>query len=163
MRSSVDQTESMRISVDAFTEFVREKEPVLRNALVATLGQERGRESAAEAFGFAWQHWDRVSQMDHPVAYLFRVGRSRTRFRRRRRPIFDPVPNPELPHVEPGLPAALGKLSKKQRLAVVLVHAYDWNRNEAADVIGVGSSTLDTHLARGLRKLRNELGVELDG
>jgi DNA-directed RNA polymerase specialized sigma24 family protein len=131
--------------------------------LEATLGQERGRESAAEAFEYAWQHWDRVSQMDYPVAYLFRVGRSRTRFRRRVRPVFDPVPNGELPHVEPGLPAALARLPAKQRVAVVLVHAYGWNRREVSELTGTKLSTLDGHLARGLRKLRNELGVDLDG
>lgn len=151
------------VLTDAFTAFVEKKEPVLRRALVATLGQERGRESTAEAFEYAWQHWDRISQMEHPIAYLYRVGRSRTRFRRRVRPVFDPVPNPELPHVEPGLPAALQKLSEKQRLAVVLVHAFDWSRQEASEVMGTRVSTVDTHLARGLKKLRSELGVDCDG
>ncbi len=73
------------------------------------------------------------------------------------------MPGPSLPHVEPGLPAALARLSDKQRLAVVLVHAFDWSRHEAAQVMGSRVSTVDTHLARGLRKLRSELGVEIDG
>ncbi|HSM00994.1 MAG TPA: sigma factor-like helix-turn-helix DNA-binding protein [Acidimicrobiia bacterium] len=156
------QTQSGRIAADAFSAFVREKEPVLRRALVATLGQERGREAAAEAFAYAWQHWDRVGSMAHPIAYLFRVGRSRTRYRRRERPVFDAVPSQELPHVEPGLPRALGRLSEKQRLAVVLVHAFGVSRREAAQVMGTRPSTVDTHLARGLRKLRSELGVDDD-
>jgi DNA-directed RNA polymerase specialized sigma24 family protein len=54
-------------------------------------------------------------------------------------------------------------LSEQQRVAVVLVHAYGWDRKDAADLLGTSLSTLDTHLNRGLRKLRTVLGVELDG
>jgi RNA polymerase sigma factor (sigma-70 family) len=61
--------------------------------------------------------------------------------------------------VEPGLPAALRRLSEKQRVAVVMVHAYGWSREETALLMGLTMSTVDTHLQRGLSKLRNVLGV----
>jgi DNA-directed RNA polymerase specialized sigma24 family protein len=54
-------------------------------------------------------------------------------------------------------------LSERQRIAVVLVHAYGWDRKETADLLGTSPSTLSTHLDRGLRKLRTALGVELNG
>jgi len=149
-------------AVDDFTEpftiFVKEVETRLRHALVAVFGQEQGRDATAEALAYAWEHWDRISGMDNPVGYLYRVGRSRGQ-RRRNRPVFDPVPSNHLPDVEPGLPNALLGLSEKQRVAVVMVHAYDWPRHEAADLLGVSVSTLDTHLQRGLAKLRTGLGV----
>lgn len=149
-------------AVDGFTEsftiFVKEVEARLRHALVAVFGQEQGREATAEALAYAWEHWDRVGDMDNPAGYLYRVGRSRGQ-KRRSRPVFDPVPPDHLPEVEPGLPAALMGLSEKQRVAVVMVHAYDWPRQEAAELLGVSVSTLDTHLQRGLNKLRNGLGV----
>jgi RNA polymerase sigma factor (sigma-70 family) len=69
------------------------------------------------------------------------------------------VPSNPLPLVEPGLPDAISGLSERQRLAVVLVHAYGWDRGEVADLVGVSASTIDTHLARGLSKLRRSLGV----
>lgn len=151
------------LAADSFTRFVREIEPPLRHALTASLGQERGREATAEALGWAWEHADRALGFEHPVGYLVRVGKSRVRVRRWHRPAFAPVPDGGLPHVEPALPMALRKLSHRQRIAVVLVHGYGWDRGETARLLGVSVSTLDTHLSRGLEKLRNALGVGPDG
>jgi RNA polymerase sigma factor (sigma-70 family) len=65
----------------------------------------------------------------------------------------------ELPHVEPRLASALSSLSERQRVAVLLVHAHGWTLEAAAEVVGVSTSTLRNHLARGLAKLRDQLGV----
>jgi hypothetical protein len=46
-----------------FEGFVRESEPRLRCALVAAYGFEEGRDATAEAFAYAWEHWERVRQM----------------------------------------------------------------------------------------------------
>jgi len=151
------------VAADSFSRFVREVEPPLRHALTASLGQELGREATAEALAWAWEHADRALGLEHPVGYLFRVGKSSLRVRRRFRPLFTPVPDGELPHVEPGLPAAMRSLSERQRVAVVLVHAYGWDRREAAHLLGTSLSTLNTHLHRGLGKLRAALGVGADG
>jgi RNA polymerase sigma-70 factor (ECF subfamily) len=64
--------------------------------------------------------------------------------------------------VEPALGAALDSLSRKQRVAVVLVHAYEWTHAEAAQVMGIKEPTVKTHVQRGLVKLRRSLGVTLD-
>ena len=147
--------------VDAFTEFVEQAEPRLRISLMAAFGGERGREATAEALAYAWENWERVGVLEFPVAYLFRVGRSRTR--RRKRLLFwrdeDHI-DPQL--VEPALGAALDSLSRKQRVAVVLVHAYEWTHAEAAQVMGIKEPTVKTHVQRGLVKLRRSLGVTLD-
>ena len=146
-------------ATESFTVFVKETEPRLRHALVAVFGQELGREATAEALAYGWEHWDQVEGMENPVGYLYRVGRSRGR-PRRVLPSFLPVVADRLPDVEPGLPAALSDLSEKQRVAVVMVHAYGWPRDEAAAMLEISVSTLDTHLQRGLAKLRSALGVE---
>lgn len=143
----------------SFTVFMKEMEPRLRHALVAVFGQEHGREATADALTYAWEHWDRVGAMENPAGYLYRVGRSHRPIAAI--PIFSPVPAHRQPDVEPGLPAALGALSEKQRVAVVMVHAYDWSRQETAALLDVSVSTLDTHLHRGLAKLREGLGVEV--
>jgi DNA-directed RNA polymerase specialized sigma24 family protein len=96
--------------------------------------------------------------MRNPSGYLYRVGRSSQR--RRREPNWLAVPAHRTPDVEPRLPAALSRLSEKQRIAVVLVHAYEWTRREVADLTGMALSTVDSHLSRGLQKLRTDLGVE---
>jgi DNA-directed RNA polymerase specialized sigma24 family protein len=151
------------VAADTFSRFVREVEPPLRHALIASLGQERGREATAEALAWAWEHSDRALGLEHPVGYLFKVGKSCIRVRRRFRPLFEPVPDRDLPHVEPALPAAMRTLSERQRIAVVLVYAYGWDRQETADLLGLSVSTLNTHLNRGLEKLRTALGVEAHG
>lgn len=70
-------------SRDGFEEFVRAHEARLRTALVLTYWPDAGREAAAEALAWAWEHWDRIAVMDAPVPYLYRVGQSRTRRIRR--------------------------------------------------------------------------------
>lgn len=141
-----------------FEAFVSEVEQKLRVALTAVFGQDTGRDAASAALLYAWENWDRVSDMENPAGYLYRVGRSSQR--RRKEPVWKPIPSSVIPDVEPGLPEALSLLSEKQRLAVVLVHAYGWSRKEAAEMIGMSTSTLDNHLARGLTRLRTSLGVE---
>ena len=150
----------MTVSSDGsdFEAFVEGVEENLRVALIAVFGPEDGRDAAAAALAFAFEEWDRVSQMENPAGYLYRVGRSSQR--RRKEPKWLPVPIETIPDVEPGLPKAMSSLSEKQRLAVVLVHAYGLDRREVAELAGLSVSALDTHLARGLSKLRRSLGAE---
>jgi RNA polymerase sigma-70 factor (ECF subfamily) len=143
-----------------FTRFVEQYEAKLRLSLVAMYGPERGREAAAEAFAYAWEHWDRVRVMERPVGYLFRVGQSRTRHRLRPW-TGDSEPRRE-PWVEPALPSALQRLSRRQRTAVVLVHAYGWTHGDVAELMGVRTPTVKKHVQRGLAKLRHFLGVSRD-
>jgi DNA-directed RNA polymerase specialized sigma24 family protein len=64
---------------DSFTEFVIATELLLRRALTAAFGPERGREAAAEALACGWEHWDRIQGMANPAGYLYRLGRDRAR------------------------------------------------------------------------------------
>ena len=59
----------MQTTSDAFTEFVREAEPRLRRALVVTWGGDRGREATAEALAWAWEHWERVEELQNPAGH----------------------------------------------------------------------------------------------
>ena len=63
--------------------------------------------------------------------------------------------------VEPELPAALAKLSEGQRTSVMLVYTFEYTLAEAAELLGVSKSTIQTQVERGLSRLRNELGVTL--
>jgi DNA-directed RNA polymerase specialized sigma24 family protein len=143
-----------------FSAFFEGIEPRLRRALVAAYGSERGREAAAEALAYAWEHWDSLQGVRNPLAYLYRVGQSRTRGRKER-PLFVSVPSSE-PWIEPNLGAALVSLSVAQRTAVVLVHGFGWTMKEVADCTGIRVTTVQNHLDRGLRKLRAELKVVSD-
>ncbi len=141
-----------------FAAFVARVEPSLRRAHFAALGIDRGREATAEALAWAWEHWQRVEKMTNPAGYLFRVGQSRTR-QRKELPVF--VRHEwEDPWIEPELGTALAELSEKQRLAVVLVHAFGWTMRDVADLTGTKIPTIQTHLDRGLARLRTRLEVE---
>ena len=93
--------------------------------------------------------------MDNPVGYLYRVGQSRTRARRR-----PSLPAPEalgLPDVEPTLIAELQRLPERQRVAVWLVHACEWTHREVGEALGISTSAVSTHVARGTERLRARL------
>lgn len=147
-----------------FVEFARRAEPRLNVALTAAYGPDTGHEATAEALEYGWLHWDRVGVMENPVGYLYRVGQSRARrllvFSRRR--VCPSVPqrvsNPE-PWIEPGLPGALARLSRRQRTAVVLVCGFGWTQAEVGELLGVSRTTVEQHVQRGLKRLRRELKV----
>jgi DNA-directed RNA polymerase specialized sigma24 family protein len=148
---------------DSFSGFVGDKERQLRHALTAAYGYERGREAAAEALAYGWEHWERVSAMDNPGGYLYRVGLDRAR---RMKPKTVTSSLPEVASgrdlwFEPGLPLAMANLPVQQRTVIALLHGYQWSIGEVADLMGISRSTVQSYAERGLAKLRRKLGVEL--
>jgi DNA-directed RNA polymerase specialized sigma24 family protein len=140
-----------------FERFVHEVEPSLRRALIAAYGIERGRDAAAEALGWAWENWDRAKDLESKVAYLFRVGQSKTRGHKT--PIIFERITPTDRWFEPSLAPALAELTEHQRVAVVLVHGFGWKLREVAELLGVSISTTQSHVERGLRNLQNTMEV----
>ncbi len=145
---------------EAFEEFFASAEPRLRRALVAAYGLERGREAAAEALAYSWEHWSSVRRMQNPLGYLYRVGQSKTRPRLVRR--LTSRPETVEPIVEPGFTVALAGLSERQRVATVLIHGFGWTHVEVAELIGVSATTVQNHLERGMSALREALEVRED-
>lgn len=137
---------------------MRRVEPGLRRALFAALGAQRGRDATAEALAWAWEHWSRVIELKNPTGYLFRVGQSRSRSRRWR--AVHGRSEWSEPVVEPHLTKALVELSEAQRIAVILVHGFGWTMREVAELNGIQVTSVQTHLERGLRKLRVALEVD---
>ncbi len=153
-----------RAGVDglAYTDFVKEAGGRLRLALIAAYGASVGEDATADALAYGWEHWDRISRMQNPAGYLYRVGQTKAR-----RGIFRPPPNVPRPRpvnptpwVEPGLAGALEKLTIRQRTVVMLVHGFGWTISEVAELWDVRFSTAKAHLDRGMRKLREQLGVD---
>jgi len=146
---------------DSFTEFMSRYEVKLRQSLTAAFGVERGVEGTADALAYGWEHWARVSAMENPAGYLYRVGYDRARrvsSKRVRLPAVDPVTQP---WVEPGLPKAFAGLPELQRVVVGLLHGYQWSMAEVAEYLGVSKGTVQTHDRRGMERLRRDLGVKL--
>src|SRR5262249_29906409 len=95
-----------------------------------------------------------VRTLDSPVRYLYRVGVSRTRPRRARFLPARPEPSAADMCPDPDLARALERLSRRQRVAVVLVHAYGWKLHEVGALLRMSPSTVATHVERGLAQLR---------
>ena len=148
--------------VDSFTEFVREVEPRPQRALIARFGPELGRDSAAEALAWAWEHWDRVTGLENAAGYLYRVGVSKARSLRRPGALMPAVDDVRSPWVEPALPGALERLSDRQRTVVLLVYSMGWKHREVAETLGMRTGTVRKHLERGMAKLRASLKVTDD-
>ena len=151
-------------AAEDFASFIREVGPRLKQALIAAVGGEAGREATAEALAWAWEHWDELSAMTNPAGYLYRLGKNRARSVLRRKPVFPPVP-PEAPHtpwVEPALPDAVARLSEMQRITVMLIHGFGWTQRQVAQYLDVSAGTVQTHVERGMAKLRADLKVEID-
>ena len=148
----------------AFRAFVAEAAIGLRRALVAGLGPDVGQEALSEALAYGWEHWDRVRSMDNPAGYLYRVGYRWGLRARRHRPgvMFPPPSTNEGIWVEPELPAALASLSERQRVAVVMVEAYGWTYREVAQLMSISGGAVETHVRRGLRRLRAHLEADRD-
>jgi len=147
--------------VAGFDEFVAVVRPPLARAFAAAYGIDRGQEALAEAMGYAWEHFEVVAAMDNPAGYLYRVGQSRSRPRRK----LAAFPTPAslgLPDVEPRLGLALEGLSERQRVCVMLVYAFEWTHQEVADLLELSRSTVQNHVERGLEHLRIVIGTSTD-
>lgn len=148
----------------AFAVFFEEAEPRLRMALAGAFGPDLGREAAADALAWAWQHWSRLDDMDNPIGYLYRVGRSRGLRHLGRREFatadgaFDR--SSEDPDPDVTLLAHVAQLPERQRVAVWMVHGLGYPHAEVAEVLGCSRPTVATHVRRGLRRLRQRLEAE---
>ncbi len=156
-------------SAQEFSAYFAAVEPRLRHALIAGFGPDDGREAAADALAWGWQHWDRLRAMDNPDGYLYRVGRNRalrqrTRDRRQTkgRPVDEPATPWHFPDFEPALGGFLALLSHQQRTCVWLVHGLGYTLADTARMLGCSRSTVAAHVHRALAILRAGLEAPSD-
>jgi DNA-directed RNA polymerase specialized sigma24 family protein len=147
---------------EEFETFFVTVEPRLRHSLVAAYGADAGSDATAEALTWAYEHWDRLQDVESPVAYLFRVAQTRSRRNRRRLPRVERYREAREHDVEPALDALIRALPHQQRVSVLLVHGLEWTHGEVAELLDISASTVATHVARALDALRRGLGVETD-
>jgi RNA polymerase sigma factor (sigma-70 family) len=146
------------VDIDAW---IGEIASALRRALVARYGLVDGSDAAAEAVAWAWEHRDRLATMANPTGYLFRVGQSSLRDRRRReRRRVDLLPAAvarDMPEVDEELFKVLRRLTPDQRVAVVMVCMYGFTYRNVAEMLEVSETVVTNHVHRGLARLRRLL------
>ena len=131
----------------------------LAKVLAARYGREVAGELVADVTAYAWEHRERLSAMDNPIGYLYRVAQSKARRYSRwnaQRPMtsarLDALPLPDLE-----LQRHLDALPVKQRMCVVLVHGFEWSYEDAAATLGVSVPAVRNHLHRALKTLRSRI------
>ena len=136
----------------------------LRGVLIARHGTELGLDLHAEVVAYAWEKRDNLAAMTNPGGYLYRVSQSRARrYWRWRRASDLPPERAEQGSTSAGelrLGDALARLSAEERTVAVVVHAYGYTYDEAAELLGTSAAAVRNRLHRGMTKLRRLLQEE---
>ncbi len=113
--------------------------------------------------------WPRLRDEDRALAYLRQAVLNRARSLLRRRAVEDKhaaKPSPDMPSAEHGalvqmersaVIIALGKLTSRQREAIVLRYYADFSEAEVAAAMGISRGAVKSHTARGIAALRAHL------
>jgi len=145
--------------IQTFEALVRsERSGMLRLAVLLIGSAAEAEEAVQEAFMAVSNRWD---NLDNPGGYLRTsvVNSSRQVIRRRelaRRHVQD-APRSSWQSTTVEMHDALGKLSDRQRMAVVLRYFADWDDDAIADSLDCRPSTVRSLLRRGLAQLRKDL------
>lgn len=142
-----------------FEEWYTETHPRLVASLVLLCGKtHEAAEAADEAFTRALARWSRVSRMESPSGWVYRVA-TRVLYRRARRAAIErrllarESTDTTVPPPAGEIWDAVRRLPKRQRTAVVLYYVADLTESEIADVLGVNRSTVGSALADARRTL----------
>ncbi|HUF96848.1 MAG TPA: SigE family RNA polymerase sigma factor [Ilumatobacter sp.] len=160
----------------AFEEFFREARDRIGKALALSIGDSHlAAEAVDEAMIRAYQQWDRVSSLDNPSAWVYRVGMNYcvSRFRRiarkvndARRHLGDGVQH-DTPFTDsigdPRLSASLARLPIEQRAVVISRVLLGFSEADTASALGVRAGTVKSRLHRALAALRHDLAAEPPG
>ncbi len=151
---------------EGFESWYRASDPSVFASLVVAVG-DRGiaEDACAEGFARALGSWSRVSGMESPGGWVFRVALNDARRTRRRAAIeqrllrrstpTDQEANPS--QVDPVLWEAVRNLPYRQRRAIALRYIDDATQSVIADQMGVQPGTAAATLAHARRNLRTEL------
>ena len=163
----VGSAESVR---DAASFCADEFGPLVRGLSLYVGDVHAAEELAQEALLRACQHWDRVSGLDSPGGWVWRVAvnRANSRFRRRRaeRRAMDRLSHSPVGGVDSDaaevlvLRGLIRQLPDRQRIAVVLRFVLDLSVEQTADRMGISSGAVRSLTKRGTATLRERLVAE---
>ena len=145
--------------------YAAERDGVARTLVVIGGDPDLARDAVAEAFTRAYERWSRVSAMEAPTGWVYRVALNdlRRRLRRRRQEGVlnqrggDPRPANAVPAADVDLWRAVGELPLRQREAVVLRYVADLREREVATVMGISEGAASAALSAARRSLAARL------
>jgi RNA polymerase sigma-70 factor (ECF subfamily) len=118
----------------------------------------------SEAFARALERWERVSAMESPSGWTYRVGINLLRRQQRRRAV-DPIAVAAAAaslalrddEFDPDLWHAVGSLPTRMRLAIALRYVADLTEADVASAMGVTPGSASATLAAARRRLAERL------
>jgi RNA polymerase sigma factor (sigma-70 family) len=150
------------LTFEAF--FEREADVLFRRMCVVTRDAHEAEEIVQDAFLAVFERWDRVSEMDDPVGYLYRTAFNRwkklaRRAARQLREVVGFAPADVFGPIDEraAIDRALAGLTPRQRAAIVLTELLGYRPKEAATILGVRDSTVRALTSQGRAALRERL------
>lgn len=150
-----------------FVSFFRDERSSLYGAMVmVTRSPSEAEEIVQEAFVRVWERWEVAGSHPDPRAYLYRTAfnliRQRRRSIRRAAGRFTTVPSVRDPFERADdladISAALGRLTRRQRTAVVLIDLLGFDSKAAARLMGSRPGTVRSLASQGRSVLREAIG-----
>jgi RNA polymerase sigma-70 factor, ECF subfamily len=151
----------------SFEDLVEAEHADLYSALcLITRDRVEAEDLMQDAFLKVWERWDRVSPMDDPTGYLYKTSMNLFRKRTRRaklavlRRVRLAPSRDELAEVEArdAVVRALGALTPRQRMSLVLTDLLDYSSQDAATLMGVASSTVRVLASQARATLKKNAG-----
>jgi RNA polymerase sigma-70 factor (ECF subfamily) len=140
--------------------------PRLLTTVVAMTGDaDLGRDATDEALARTYERWRRVSRMESPAGWTYRVACNVVRRRLRRRAIEQRLLRAQPPRATVAGPAGelwllVAELPRRQATAMLLHHVAQLMEPEIATVMGIKRGTVSVTLRNAYERLR--AAVEVD-
>jgi RNA polymerase sigma factor (sigma-70 family) len=150
----------------SFEDFFEAESPALFRRLCLIIGnRHEAEEVMQDAFLSLFERWDRIRDMENPTGYLYRTAFNVFRRRSRRAalalrrtlghaPAADEFEAADDRHVVSG---ALAKLSRRQRMALVLTELIGYGSEDAGKLMGVRAVTVRALASQGRAAMRRIL------
>lgn len=158
---------------EEFRTYVAARGPaLLRTAYLLTGHHADAEDLLQTALAKTYMAWSRITDKGSLDGYVRRamVNTQISWWRRRKIDTYATSPLPELPVHDPSegsdlhdaVWAALARLPRRQRAAVVLRFYEDLTEKEIAEVLGISVGTVKSTLSRAVAKLRRDVGLRSD-
>lgn len=159
------ETVGARAQFDGF--FGEEYEHVLKALYFVTGDRQDAEDIAQDAFARVWERWDRVSTLEDPVGYLFRVALNGSLMRSRRAamairkvlPIAEARDGFREAELRADVRMLLLSVTPRQRAALVLVDLLGYPSEQAARIMRIRPSTVRALATQGRHALRASEGA----
>jgi RNA polymerase sigma factor (sigma-70 family) len=147
---------------------------VARNRIVAALAVfcgdwDAASDAASEAFTRACERWRRVSRMERPEGWVYRVGVNVLQRQRRRKAIekralarFPAADSESVPGIDDELWNAVRGLPERQREAIALRYVVGLTQAEIATEMRIAPGTVAATLAHARSTLAQQLDSEVE-